>query len=89
MSRFRGVLFINPAAGVNRRLVMTVQPYITTSYPIAENVSVGERLSLTLPELGYETCFSFENAVSTREVQAAGLAQPYKAFAQIVTIEVR
>jgi hypothetical protein len=60
---------------------MTVSPYISTAYPLVDKMSVDEPLSLTLPELGNETCFSFENAVSTREVWAAGRAQPYKVFA--------
>jgi hypothetical protein len=76
-----------PEAGTDRPLRMTIRPYISTAYPLVENINIQEPVSLTLPGLGYETCFEFENSLSAR--QAQGVAQAYKYYAQIATIEVR
>ena len=74
-------------AGSDRPLWMTIQAYISTVPPLIERVNVRETLSLTIPELGSETCFSFENVVAPRQAQS--VAQAYKYFAQVVSIEVR
>lgn len=76
-----------PEAGADRPLWMTITPYVTTAYPLVERANVGASMALTIPELGYETCFSFENWAYPRE--AEGVAQAYKYFAQIVSLEVR
>jgi len=75
-----------PEAGTDRPLTMTVRPFVSTAFPLVEKVNILDTLSLTLPQLGGETCFSFMNALAPREVKAA---QPYKYYAQIMTIEVR
>ena len=76
-----------PEAGTDRRLTMTITPFASTADPLVEKVNIRERRSVLLPELGGETCCSFENAVAPR--QAQDVAQAYKYFAQIVTLEVR
>jgi hypothetical protein len=75
-----------PEAGGSRPLWMTIRPYVTTAFPLVERANVMASMTLTIPELGYETCFSFENRVFPREAQ---VAQPYKYFAQVVSLEVR
>ena len=77
------------AAGDDRPLLMTIQPYASTANPLLERMEIpsATETTLALPELGYETCFSFANVVARQ--QAAGVAQSYKYFAQIVTLEVR
>jgi hypothetical protein len=78
-----------PEAGVDRPLWMTIRPYASTAYPLLErtNISSATATTYTLPGLGDETCFFFENTVAQQ--QAASVAQSYKYFAQIVTLEVR
>ena len=75
-----------PDAGTDRQLTMTITPFVSTAFPLVEKVSIQDTLSLTLPQLGYEACFSFLNELAPREARAA---QAYKYYAQIVTIEVR
>ncbi len=74
-------------AGSDRPLYMSIRPYVSTAFPLVERVNVAGDMSLTIPELGYETCFSFENQMYPREMQ--GVAQGYKYFAQVVHLEVR
>ena len=76
-----------PEAGVDRPLWMTIQPYVSTAYPLLERANIQGTTTLTFPELGYETCFSFDNTIAQRQAQS--VAQSYKYFAQIVTLEVR
>ena len=76
-----------PEAGGDRPLWMTIRPYVSTAYPLVEKANVRERLTLTIPELGYETCFSFENRIFPREAES--VPQAYKYFAQSVSLEVR
>jgi hypothetical protein len=76
-----------PEAGGDRPLWMTIRPYVSTASPLVERAYVADRLVITLPQLGYETCFTFENTISEGEAQ--GAAQAYKYFAQIVGLEVR
>src|SRR5215210_3134654 len=73
--------------GTGRPIYMSIRPYVSTASPILERMSITADMSLTLPELGAETCFSFENQVGAFEAQ--GVAQSYKYFAQIVHVEVR
>jgi hypothetical protein len=75
-----------PEAGGGRPLWMTIRPWVTTAFPLVERANVMGSMTLTIPELGYETCFSFENRVFPREAQ---VAHPYKHFAQVVSLEVR
>jgi hypothetical protein len=74
-------------AGGGHPLWMTISPYASTAFPLIEKANVMGSMTLTIPELGYETCFSFENRVYPREAQE--VAQAYKYFAQVVSIEVR
>ncbi|MDP8924629.1 MAG: hypothetical protein M3O34_17375 [Chloroflexota bacterium] len=76
-----------PEAGSDRPLWMTIRPYVSTALPLVERVNIQESLTLTLPELGYETCFTFENGIAPREAQ--GVAQAYKYYAQVVSLEIR
>ena len=75
-----------PEAGGDRPLWMSIRPYVSTAFPLVERANVMASMTLTIPELGYETCFSFENRVFPREAQ---VAQAYKYFAQVVSVEVR
>ena len=75
-----------PEAGGDRPLWMTIRPYVSTAFPLVERANVIASMMLTIPELGHETCFSFENRVFPREAQ---VAQAYKYFAQVVSVEVR
>ena len=75
-----------PEAGGDRPLWMSIRPYVSTAAPIIDRANVLSSMTLTIPDLGYETCFSFENQVHPREAQ---VAQAYKHFAQVVSLEVR
>jgi len=70
-----------------RPLYMSIRPWVSTATPIVERVNITSDLVLTIPELGYETCFEFENTMGQFEAQ--GVAQSYKYFAQVVSLEVR
>jgi len=74
-------------AGTNRPLYMSIRPWVSTANPILERVNVTSDMTLTIPDLGAETCFEFENTMGAFE--ARGVAQSYKYFAQVVSIEVR
>ncbi len=74
-------------AGGNRSVYMSIRPYTSTAYPYVERVNVSSDLSLTIPDIGAETCFEFENPMGAFESQ--GVAQSYKYFAQVVSLEVR
>ncbi len=76
-------------AGSDRPLYMSIRPYVSTALPLVERAMLTGDMSMTIPELGAETCFSFENQVGRREVEAHGMPQPYKYFAQVVHLEVR
>ena len=73
-------------AGNSRPIFMSIRPYVSTASPIIERMSITADASLTLPELGAETCFTFENQVGAFEAQ--GVAQSYKYFAVVVHLEV-
>jgi hypothetical protein len=76
-----------PETGSDRQLYMDIRPMVSTAFPLIERASIRGEMALTVPELGGETCFTFENRIFPREAQ--GVAQAYKHFAQIVSIEVR
>ena len=68
---------------------MSIRPYVSTALPIVERAMLTGDMSMTIPQLGSETFFSFENQVGRREVEAHGRPQPYKYFEQVVHLEVR
>jgi len=53
-------------AGGSRPLWMSIMPYISTADPYVEKVNVMGDTTLTIPELGAETCFTFANMVFPR-----------------------
>jgi hypothetical protein len=75
-----------PQNGTDRPFLMTIRPFASTAHALVENVSIREPLTLTFALLGGGTCFTFDNPLLTSE---ANVAQPYKAYAQVATIEVR
>ena len=75
-----------PENGTDRPLTMSIRPYVSTAFPLAEKVSIRDTVTLELPDLGSETCFSFLNELAPSQAKQA---QPYKSYAQIVTIQVR
>lgn len=76
-----------PEVGITRPLTMSIMPYASTTRPLVDKANVDGTMTLSIPQLGFETCFTFENRISASEGQA--VAQAYKYFAQIVSIEVR
>jgi hypothetical protein len=75
-----------PENGTDRPLTMTIRPFTTTAYPLVEQVSLRDTTTLTVSGLGGATCFSFLNELAPSQAKQA---QPYKSYAQIVTIQVR
>ena len=76
-----------PETGTMRPLWMTVRPFVSTAYPLVDRANVQGVVTLFIPELGHGTCFHFDYTVP--QAQAQGVAQSYKHFGQVVTIEVR
>lgn len=76
-----------PETGTMRPLWMTVRPFVSTAYPLVDRANVQGAVTLFIPELGHGTCFHFDYTVP--QAQAQGVAQFYKHFGQVVTIEVR
>ena len=76
-----------PETGTDRPLWMTIRPYVSTAYPLVDRANVQGATTLTLPGLGHGTCFFFDYTIT--QSQAQSVAQSYKYFAQIVTLEVR
>jgi hypothetical protein len=74
-------------AGVDRPLVMTIRPFASTAYALAEMPITETPSTLVTSGLGGPMCFSFENPVSARA--ADGVAQAYLYFAQVVTLQSR
>ena len=75
------------SAGTDRPVIMTIRPFSSTADPVALDVVVLDPVVVNDARLGGYPCFTFENPVSAED--AAGVAQPYKQFAQILTIEAR
>jgi hypothetical protein len=75
-----------PETGTDRPLTMSITPFVSTAHPLVLERELRDTVTLALPQLGGETCFTFRNELAPG--QGVG-PQLYKRYAQIVTIQVR